>query len=145
MFSHKREHIRSKHLFTSQHMGHNTKSVFCHPLSCPGHVLNAFAFMAQLGAQHSSSLWTYDGQTGLHAFYVAPEKVGYLHCFCVWCSKIWVTTDIIYCPMVHHGQVAFLDLEKFYPILPSKLLSLTHCSCLLIKTVTAVIVTISCF
>ena len=142
-FSYKHEHVRQKHLFTSWHVGHNTKSVFCHSLSRPGHVLNAFAFVARLGAQYSSCSWMYNGQT--RPFMSLLKKIGYVSCFPVGCGEVWVAINIVYCPVVHHGQVTFLDLEKFYPILPSKLLSLIHCSCLLVEIVTVVIVTISHF
>ena len=111
--------------------GYNTKLVFCHSLSHPGHVLNAFAWQAWCGAQYSCSLWMYSGQTRHHAFYIAPEKIGYVPCLCDGCGKVWVATNIVYHPMVHYGQVPVLDLEKFYPILPSKLLVslvvLVHC------------------
>ena len=120
MFSYKREHIMRKHIFSSRHVGYNTKSVFCHSLSHPGHVLDAFALQAWCGAQYSHGSWMYDGQTRQHAFYIAPEKIGYVPCFCKGCSKVLVATDIVYCPMVYYGQVPVLDLEKIYPILPSK-------------------------
>ena len=108
-----------KHIFSSQHVGYNTKLVFCHSLSHPGHVLNAFAWQAWCGAQYSHHSWMYDGQTRCHAFYIAPENIGYVPCFCDRCSKAWVAINIFFCPMVHYGQVPVLDLEKFYPILPS--------------------------
>ena len=110
-------------------MGYNTKSASCHSSSRPGHVLDAFAWQAWCGAQCGS--WMYDGQTRCHAFYIAPDKIGYVPCFCDGCGEVWVATNIVYCPMVHYGQVLVLDPEKFYPILPSKLLVslvvLIHC------------------
>ena len=68
--------------------------------------------------------------------FVSPlKKIGYVSCFCVECSEVWDATNIVYCPVVHYDQVAILDLEKFYPILPSKPLSLICCYHLLVEIV----------
>ena len=116
-------HVSEVHFFSSQHKGNNTKSVFCRSLSQPGPVFQAFAYEVRCGAQYSSGSVFYRGQTRRHCVYIAPEKIGYVPCFCDGCGdmEVWVTTNIVYMQIVHDSQgVASLGLENLYPVLPSK-------------------------
>ena len=63
MFSYHHGHVRRVHSFSSPYVGDNSKSVFCHSLSHPGAVVDAFAWLTQLGAQYSCGSVTYLGQT----------------------------------------------------------------------------------
>ena len=92
-------------------------------LSQPGSVFCAFAYEVRRGAQYSSGSVVYRGQTRWHCVYIAPEKIGYVPCFCDGCgdTQVWVTTNIVYVQIVHDSQgVASLGLEKLYPVLPSE-------------------------
>ena len=110
-------HVSEVHFFSSQHEGSNTKSVFCQSLSQPGPVFLTFAYEVRRGAQYSSGSVVYRGQTRRHCVYIAPEKIGYVPCFC----EVWVATNIVYAQIVHDSRgVASLGLEAFYPVLPSE-------------------------
>ena len=116
-------HVSKVHFYSSQHEGSNTKSVFCRLLSQPGPVFQAFAYEVRHGAQYSSGSVVYRGQTRRHCVYIAPEKIGYVPCFCDGCgdTQVWVMTNIVYAQIAHDSQgVASLGLENLYPVLPSK-------------------------
>ena len=118
-------HVSEVHFYSSQHEGSNTKSVFCQSLSQPGPVFRAFAYEVRRGAQYSLGSVVYCGQTRQHCVYIAPEKIGYVPCFCDGCgdTQVWVATNIVYAQIVHDSQgVASLGLEKLYPVLPSETL-----------------------
>ena len=111
------------HFYSSQHESSNTKSVFCLSLSQPGPVFHAFAYKVRHGAQYSSGLVVYQGQTRRHCVYIAPEKIGYVPCFCEGCgdTQVWVATNIVYAQIAHDSRgVASLGLAALYPVLPSE-------------------------
>ena len=99
-------HVSEVHFFSSRHEGSNTKSVFCQLLSQPGPVFLAFAYEVRRGAQYSSSSVVYQGQTRWHCVYIAPEKIGYVPCFCGGCgdTQVWVTTNIVYVQTAHDSR-----------------------------------------
>ena len=122
-FRYRYRHVSKVHFHSSQHEGSNTKSVFCWSLSQPGPVFHAFAYEVRRGAQYSSGSVVYWGQTRWHCVYIAPEKIGYVPCFCEGCSdtQVWVATNIVYAQIAHDSQgVASLGLEALYPVLPSE-------------------------
>ena len=79
-------HVSEVHFYSSQHEGSNTKSVFCQLLSQPGPVFCTFAYEVRHGAQYLSGSVVYCGQTMRHCVYIAPEKIGYVPCFCDGCG-----------------------------------------------------------
>ena len=116
-------HVSKVHFHSSQHESSNTKSVFCQSLSQPGPVFHAFAYKVRHGAQYSSDSVVYRGQTRQHCVYIAPEKIGYVPCFCEGCgnTQVWVATNIVYAQIVHDSWgVASLGLAALYPVLPSE-------------------------
>ena len=116
-------HVSEVHFYSSQHENSNTRSVFCRLLSQPGPVFRAFAYEVRCGAQYSSGSVVYCGQTRQHCVYIAPEKIGYVPCFCDGCgdTQVWVATNIVYAQIAHDSQgVASLGLENLYPVLPSE-------------------------
>ena len=116
-------HVSKVHFFSSQHESSNTKSVFCRSLSQPGPVFHAFAYEVRHGAQYSLGSVVYRGQTRQHCVYIAPERIGYVPCFCEGCgdTQVWVTTNIVYVQIVHDSRgVASLGLAALYPVLPSE-------------------------
>ena len=122
-FHYHHRHVSEVHFYSSQQEGSNTKSVFYRSLSQPGSVFCAFAYEVRCGAQYSSGSVVYHGQTRRHCVYIAPEKIGYVPCFCDGCgdTQVWVTTNIVYAQIAHDSQgVASLGLEKLYPVLPSE-------------------------
>ena len=116
-------HVSKVHFFSSQHESSNTKSVFCQSLSQPGPVFHTFAYEVRHGAQYSSGSVVYRGQTRQHCVYIAPEKIGYVPCFCEGCgdTQVWVATNIVYVQIVHDSWgVVSLGLVALYPVLPSE-------------------------
>ena len=96
-------------------------SVFCRSLSQPGPVPPAYE--VRRGAQYSTGSVVYHGQTRQHCVYIAPEKIGYVPCFCDGCgdTQVWVVTNIVYAQIAHDSQgVVSLGLENLYPVLPSE-------------------------
>ena len=117
------QHVSKVHFFSSQHEGSNTKSVFCRSLSQPGPVFHTFAYEVRHGAQYSLGSVVYQGQTRRHCVYIAPERIGYVPCFCEGCgdTQVWVTTNIVYAQIAHDSRgVASLGLAALYPVLPSE-------------------------
>ena len=99
-------HVSEVHFFSSQYEGSNTKSVFCRSLSQPGPVFLTFAYEVRHGAQYSSGSVVYRGQTRWHCVYIAPEKIGYVPCFCEGCgdTQVWVATNIVYAQIAHDNR-----------------------------------------
>ena len=122
-FRYRYRHVSKVHFYSSQYESSNTKSVFCQSLSQPGPVFHAFAYKVRHGAQYSSGSVVYRGQTRRHCVYIAPEKIGYVPCFCEGCgdTQVWVATSIVYAQIAHDSQgVASLGLEALYSVLPSE-------------------------
>ena len=122
-FHYRYQHVSKVHFYSSQYESSNTKSVFCWSLSQPGPVFHTFAYEVRCGAQYFSGSVVYWGQTRWHCVYIAPEKIGYVSCFCEGCSdtQVWVATNIVYAQIAHDSQgVASLGLEALYPVLPSE-------------------------
>ena len=116
-------HVSEVHFYSSQHESSNTKSVFCWSLSQPDPVFHAFAYEVRCGAQYFSGSVVYWGQTRWYCVYIAPEKIGYVPCFCEGCgdTQVWVATNIVYVQIAHDSWgVASLGLVALYPVLPSE-------------------------
>ena len=116
-------HVSKVHFFSSQHESSNTKCVFCWLLSQPGPVFHAFAYEVMHGAQYSLGSVVYRGQTRQHCVYIAPERIGYVSCFCEGCgdTQVWVATNIVYAQIaIDSWGVASLGLAALYPVLPSE-------------------------
>ena len=122
-FRYHHRHVSEVHFYSSQHEDSNTKSVFCQSLSQPGPVFRTFAYKVRCRAQYLLGSVVYWGQTRWHCVYIAPEKIGYVPCFCDGCddTQVWVATNIVYAQIAHDSQgVASLGLENLYPVLPSE-------------------------
>ena len=116
-------HVSEVHFLSSQYESSNTKSVFCWSLSQPGPVFHAFAYEVRRRAQYSLGSVVYWGQTRRHCVYIAPEKIGYVPCFCEGCgdTQVWVATNIVYAQIVYDSWgVASLGVAALYPVLPSE-------------------------
>ena len=105
-FRYHHQHVSEVHFYSSQHESSNTKSVFCRSLSQPGPVSRAFAYEVRRGTQYSLGSVVYRGQTRRHCVYIAPEKIGYVSCFCDGCgdTQVWVATNIVYVQIAHDSQ-----------------------------------------
>ena len=124
-FRYQHRHVSWAHSYSSQYEGSNTKSVFCRSLSQPGPVFCAFAYDIRCGAQYLPGSEVYQGQARWHCVYIAPEKIGYVPCFCEGCgdTQVWVATNLV-CTQIEHDSrgMASLGLENLYPVLPSETL-----------------------